>query len=151
MWLLSEGIGSPELLFSSACIQLCLWTAGRSFEGWWAQTSQRENAACCTDHRSVQGSHIASAISRRALWNRQSSFVSGCFLCSGKQGQFKLPPYPHPHRQVPQSDKSRGPQRLTCLLQTTLLGHTWVVTKGSHFWMTGSSVPFPKFTSLIPT
>lgn len=25
----------------------------------------------------------------------------------------------------------------------------WLVTKGSHFWMTGSSVPFQKFTSLI--
>lgn len=27
----------------------------------------------------------------------------------------------------------------------------WVVTKGSHLWMTGSSVPFQKRTPLIPT
>lgn len=147
MWLLSEGIGSPELLFSSACIQLCLWTAARSFEGWWAQTSQRENAAYCTDHRSVQGSHIASVISRRALWNRQSSFVSGCFLSSGKQGQLKLPPYPHPQRQIPQSESETSELDLP-LADNSSRAH-WLVTKGSHFWMTGSSVPFQKFTSLI--
>lgn len=37
---------------------------GKLLPGWWAQTSKKVNFAYCTDHRSVQGSHIESVINQ---------------------------------------------------------------------------------------
>lgn len=57
--------GPAVQLFSSGCTQSHGWGARGAFlQGWWAQTSKKVNSAYCTDHRSVQGSQIASGINQ---------------------------------------------------------------------------------------
>lgn len=119
-------------------------------QAWWAQTSKKVNSAYCTDHRSVQGSHIASA-TNQLCFTKPSARICvyhSCFpLSSCKQGVVSLPCV---------QLKIAGPDLVSSLrAKVTASKQQFQGTPGSHrekpLWNDRVRVPFPKRMPWIPT